>query len=465
MTLNLVDSSKMFDTIVIGGGPAGSTCAYKVASEGNSVLLLEKAKFPRFHIGESMVPYLTKLLEKIGVLDKVKAAGFVKKPGVEFFTEKTGALQRQGFTNLAEGQNSLAFHFNRARFDKLLLEHAEDTGAQVLQEAEVKKLIFEGERIVGVEYEYQGQRHEARARFVVDASGRAGVISKQHFKLRKMNGKLKNVAVFQQYKNVAKENNPTLHKGDFLLSSHEDGWLWGIPIEEDVISVGAVMPLDLLKSSGNPQDIFNAHCKRAPRIMRAIEGATPVFEKPKVELDFCYISEQLAGPGYFVAGDAGCFVDPVFSGGTYISMVCGLKAAEAIHKIIEGKDEKEVRNYFENFCKTGYDSYFRVVYAYYYQFNKDMNRMGLELPGTFRFVLQTFAGDFWGEPDQPVLSYLRSKKEWDTFEQPFERVYNDCPVYPDVRYRAEDLPHLSHPEDFVELIPVEKSEAVVAPVS
>ncbi|MEO0012333.1 MAG: hypothetical protein RLZZ535_722, partial [Cyanobacteriota bacterium] len=163
MTLNLVDSSKMFDTIVIGGGPAGSTCAYKVASEGNSVLLLEKAKFPRFHIGESMVPYLTKLLEKIGVLDKVKAAGFVKKPGVEFFTEKTGALQRQGFTNLAEGQNSLAFHFNRARFDKLLLEHAEDTGAQVLQEAEVKKLIFEGERIVGVEYEYQGQRHEARA--------------------------------------------------------------------------------------------------------------------------------------------------------------------------------------------------------------------------------------------------------------------------------------------------------------
>jgi FADH2-dependent halogenase len=465
MTLSNTTTTMTFDAIVMGGGPAGSTCAYKMAAEGHSVLLLEKSKFPRFHIGESMVPYLTKLLEKIGILDKVKAAQFVEKPGVEFFTGQTGDIRRQSFTNLAEGQNPLAFHFHRARFDDLLLNHAKDTGAKVLEEAEVKKLLFDGERLVGIEYEYQGQRHEARSQFVVDASGRAGLISK-HFNLRKMNEKLKNVAVFQQYKNIVKENNPTLCKGDFLLSSHEDGWLWGIPIEEDMMSVGAVMPLEMLKSS-KPEEIFNEHCDRAPRIKKAIEGATPVFEKLKIELDFCYVSEQLAGPGYFIAGDAGCFVDPVFSGGTYISMVCGLKAAEAIHGIInEGKDEQDIRTYYENFCKTGYDSYFRVVYAYYYQFKRDMNRMGLELPGTFRFVLQTFAGDFWGEPDQPVLSYLRSKKEWDTFKQPFERVYNNCPVYPDVRYRAVDLENIQHPDDFLELMSTETetSEAVVAPV-
>jgi flavin-dependent dehydrogenase len=457
MALNGSGTEKVFDTIVIGGGPAGATCAYKMAAEGHSVLLLERARFPRFHIGESMVPYIVKLLEMIGAHDKVKEAAFIKKNGVEFLTGATGDLRRQNFTNLAEGQIPFAYNFNRARFDNLLLEHAKDTGAQVLQEAEVKKLIFDGERLAGVKYQYQGQRHEVRARFVVDASGRAGLISK-HFNLRKMNSKLENVAVFQHYKDVVKENNPGV-EGDALFSSHEDGWLWGIPLEPNGMSVGAVMPLSILKES-NPQEIFDAHCARSPRIKSAIEGATPVFEKPKVELDFCYFSEQLTGPGYFIAGDAGCFVDPIFSGGVFLSMICGLRAAEAIHQIFEGKDEKEVCTYFENFCKTGYDSYFRVVYSYYYEFDRDLNSMCLSLPGTFRFVLQTLAGDFWGEPDQPVLSYLRSKREWDTFEQPFDPVY-DCPVYPDVHYKAEDLPYLSNPEDF-QSIPEKHKEMTVS---
>ena len=433
-----------YDAIVIGGGPAGSTCAYKLASEGKSVLLLERDKFPRFHIGESMVPYILKLLEMIGALDKVRKAGFVQKNGVEFLTGETNELRRQNFENLAEGQEPHAYNFNRARFDNLLLEHAEETGARVLQEASVKNLLFDGDRIVGVEYQYQGTRYQAKAPYVVDASGRAGVVAKR-LNLRKMNTKLQNVAVFQHFENLKPENNPGT-EGDVLFSSHPDGWLWGIPIEKDVISVGTVMPLELLKQS-DPKTMFTEHLDRAPRIKKTVEGAKASFAKPKVELDFCYISEQFAGPGYFLAGDAACFVDPVFSGGVYISMLCGLKAAEAISQIAAGADETEALTYFENFCKTGYDSYFRVVYSYYYEFNRDMNRMGATLPGTFRFVLQTFAGDFWGEPDQPVLSYLRSKEEWSTFEKPFELTYG-CPVYPDIHYRAEDLANLSDPEDF-----------------
>jgi len=434
----------MFDAIVIGAGPGGTACAYKIAAEGHSVLLLEKAQFPRFHIGESMVPYLIKLLEMIGVHDKIKEAGFIQKNGVEFFTGATGDFRRQNFSNLAEGQIPYAYNFNRARFDNILLEHAKDAGAQVLQEAEVKRLIFDGERLTGVEYQHQGQRRKVHARFIVDASGRAGLISK-HFNLRKMNDKLKNIAVFQHYKGVIQENNLGI-EGDFLGSSHEDGWLWGIPIESDVLSVGAVMPLEVLKQS-NPETVFQTHCDRSPRIKRAIEAAIPVFEKPKVEIDFCYHSEKLTGSGYFIVGDAGCFVDPAFSGGVTLSMNCGLKAAEAINEILAGASEKEKCTYFENFCKTGYDSYFRLVYCFYYEFNRDLNKMGLNLPGTFRFVLQTFVGDFWGKADQPVLSYLRSKTEWDTFKEPFERVYT-CPVYPDAHYKATDLQFLAHPEDF-----------------
>ncbi len=447
MAHNSPVTNQVFDAIVIGGGPAGSTCAYKMAVEGHSVLLLEKAKFPRFHIGESMVSYQTKLLEMMGVLDKIKEAEFVQKSGVEFFTRQTNDLRRQDFNNMAPGQILFAYHFHRARFDKVLLDHAQDTGAQVLQQAEVKKLIFDGERLVGVEYEYQGHRHQAKASYVVDASGRAGLIAK-HFHLRKMNDKLQNVAVFQHYKNVVKENNPGLVEGDFLLSSHEDGWVWGIPIETDMFSIGTVMSLSLLKEN-DPQKIFDTHCSRSPRIMKAIEGAIPVYDKPKIELDYCYHSEQLAGPGYFIVGDAACFVDPLFSGGVYIGMVSGMKAAEAIHNILKGRDEKEARTYFENFCKTGYDSYFRLVYSFYIDFKRDVNRMALELPGGVHFAIQTFAGDFWAEADQPILSYLRSQRKWDTFEQPFEPIY-ECPVYPDpdTHYRATDISKLSTPENF-----------------
>lgn len=444
MTRNSLDKERYFDAIVIGGGPAGSTCAYKLAAEGHSVFLLEKSKFPRFHIGESMVPYLSKLLEMMNVYDKVKESAFVKKTGVEFLTGSTGELQRQSFSYLADGQYKYTNNLNRARFDKILLEHCEDTGAEVLQGADVKKLLLNGEKVTGVEYQYQGQKYIAKAPYVVDASGRAGLVS-NHFKLRKMNSRLENVAVFQHYKDVIQENNPGV-EGDVLFSSHKDGWLWGIPIESDMISVGAVMPLSILKQS-NPEKIFKEHCDRSPRIKSAIKDATAVFDKPKVELDFCYYSEQFSGPGYFIAGDAACFVDPVFSGGVFLSMVCGLKAAEAIHDIYQGRDEQLVRTNFENLCKTGYDSYFRIAYAYYYEFGRDMNRMGVDLPGGARFVLQAFAGDFWADEDQPVMSYLRSKEEWSTFKQPFDIVY-ECPVYPDSHYKASDLLNLASPEGF-----------------
>lgn len=245
--LMITKGATTYDAIVIGGDPTGSTCAYQLAAEGKNVLLLEKAKFPRFHIGESMVPYIVKLLEMIGALDKVEKAAFIQKNGVEFLTGSTGELRRQSFTNVAEGQLTYSYNFNRARFDNILLEHAEESGAQVLEEANVKKILFDGERVTGVEYQHKGKRYQATAPYVVDASGRAGIVAKR-LNLRKMNEKLKNVAVFQHFEHVNSAHNPGV-AGDVLSSSHSDGWLWGIPVEENVISVGAVMPLELLKKA------------------------------------------------------------------------------------------------------------------------------------------------------------------------------------------------------------------------
>ncbi|NET57190.1 MAG: NAD(P)/FAD-dependent oxidoreductase [Symploca sp. SIO2E6] len=429
----LSKNTEKFDAIVIGSGPAGATSAYTLASQGYSVLLLEKVEFPRFHIGESMVPYIVEIFEKIGILDRLESEGFVRKLGVDI-SLSSGELGRANFADLAAGQKPYAFNLERCRFDKILLENAEEAGVRLLQRAEVKDLILDGDRIVGVEYKYQQQNYQAMSPFVIDASGRAGIVAK-HFKLRKMNPKLRNVAIFQQFDNASEENNPAI-EGDLIVGFHPDGWMWQIPLDDKTISVGAVVPQTTFKT-GSPQEIFDAHLSRLPRLKARVQGATPVFEKLKTELDFCYHSERFAGLGYFLVGDAACFVDPQFSGGVYLGMLSGMKAAEAIADIFQGKDEQKAFIDYENFCKTGYDSYYRLIYAFYSCENYNVLKLFQSFPGGYKFMLQTMCGDLWGEPDQPVLSYLRSQEQWATFEEPFETVYG-CPVYPNAGYKVAD---------------------------
>ena len=315
-----------------------------------------------------------------------------------------------------------------------MLEQAESRGAHVLQDAEVKQFLFTGEHMSGVVYKRGERTYEARARFIVDASGRAGLIARQ-FKLRKMNPRLQNMAVFQQYTNLIPENNAS-EEGDLVATSHEDGWIWAIPIQPDLLSVGTVMPAPILKGH-NPQEVFEQHLRRSQRIWPRIQGAAPVFEKVKVESDFCYHTERFAGPGFFIVGDAACFVDPMYSGGLYFAMVSGLKAADMIHEINHGRHEKEAQTWYENFCKTGYDVYFRLVYDYYYALEGVVLRFFDFYPVDVKYVLQTLFGDFWGRPDQPFLQYLRSREGLDTFSTPFE-VTHGCPIYPDVCHKVED---------------------------
>ena len=439
MSSNTQETQEVFDAIVIGGGPAGATCASRMAAQGHTVLLVEKTQFPRFHIGESLVPYLTQAFHMMGLLEQIEHGPFVHKYGVELALQDN-SVRRVEFINVAPGQRPLAFNTDRAALDHVLLEACTRAGGQVRTQAEVQGVLFDGERIAGITYTQGGQNHVARARVVVDASGRAGLIAKQ-FRLRKMNPRLHNVAIFQQFRNLIKENNPS-PEGDLVLSSHPEGWLWGIPLGPDALSLGAVMPAAVLKGR-NPQAVFTEHLSRAPRLLQRVQGARPVFEPIKVESDYCYHAERLAGPGYFIVGDAGCFVDPVFSGGVYLSVVCGMKAAEVIDEILRGGDETKARTYFENFCKTGYDSYFRLVYAFYESCANDIGRiLYFFSPGNFPFFLQTMCGDFWGRPDQPVLHFLRARPEWATFAEPFELIY-ECPIYPETCYTVENMamPH------------------------
>jgi FADH2-dependent halogenase/halogenation protein CepH len=300
--------------------------------------------------------------------------------------------------------------------------------------ARVNGLIYDGAHVHGVKYMHSGEVHAATARFVIDASGRAGVVA-HHFGLRRHNSRLRNMGIYQFYEDLIPENNPSRVE-DAVFSTHEQGWMWCFPVSLERVSVGAVMPVERLKGQ-DPTLVFQEALERAPRVSSRIRGAKPVFDSLQVESNFCYHSETLSGPGFFLVGDAACFGDPMLSGGVYLAVVTGMKAAEAVDRILNGHDEIATHKFFNNFCKTGYDTYFRFLYAYYLECRGDLFCLLGQLAGGLPFTLQTVVGDYWGQPDQPFLAYIRSKPEWQTFEKPFELVYG-CPLYPDAYYKVGD---------------------------
>jgi FADH2-dependent halogenase len=421
----------LYDAIVIGGGPAGSTFGTMMARMNRSVLVLERDHFPRFHIGESLLPYMARLLDQLGLLEQAKQQGFVKKRGAEF-TDVEGNFRRVDFAAQGKGWVPDTFQVERAHFDQFLLEHAMDSGAEVLQEAKVKQLLFKGEQVIGVEYEKNGETRRVYARYVVDASGRFGVIARQ-FKLRKVNERLKMVAVFRHFDQFDEANNPGV-EGDIQIGSHKDGWVWAIPIRDDAISIGTVTHITNLKQS-TPKDIFETYHQRIPRIVQRIQGARPITDY-QVESDFCYHADQIVGPGWLMIGDSGCFVDPIYSGGVYLAMVTGIKAAETVDQVLnEEKAEAEAMKWYSDFYKTGYDCYFRLIYAFYesgFSFKKYLESIPVEFDEAWSHRL--LCGDFWSRQN-PLTQYLRSQDKWRTFE-PFEVQYG-CPVYPEEQYERE----------------------------
>lgn len=442
------------DVIIIGGGPAGSTAAITLAQKGLSVLLLERSRFPRFHIGESMLPYTTRLLEQLGILGVIESQNFVLKWGAEFAGVR-GDSKRVDFTDLGSGYIHYTFQVERACFDNALLACAKEAGVQVLEEASVIRPLLEQGRVVGVEYEYRGQKQTEYASYVIDASGRAGVIA-NFFKLRKPIPRQRMVAVFKHFGNYSEYNHPG-YAGDIQVGNHEQGWVWAIPIRKDTISIGTVTRAEFIKAS-SPEEIFERHIRRIPRIQQRMAGTTHLG-RAKTESDYCYYVDTAVGPGYFLVGDTGCFVDPIFSGGVYLAMTTGRRAAESIAAILSRDlSYEDAAQHYENFYKTGYDCYFRVMYAFYesnFNFAEEIanmspdyvpsqdkpepllagipfNRARYGVKFSRKWLARLLSGDLWSMHN-PLTRFLRSVSAWDTFA-PFEPTFG-CPVYPE-----NDLP-------------------------
>ncbi|TMR02588.1 NAD(P)/FAD-dependent oxidoreductase [Actinomadura soli] len=443
-----------YDAIVIGGGPSGSSYAMTLSRKGHSVLLLERETFPRFHIGESLLTYTADVLDQLGLLDRVRASGFVVKKGIEL-TGTDGHFRRLDLGQIGDDLRGWTLHVERADFDKILLDAAaEEPNATVLQEARVTGLIRDGERIDGVRYTHRGEKHAATARIVVDASGRAGVIARA-LDLRRTDDELKMAAVFKHFGGVDERKNPAT-QGDIQLGLHDDGWLWAIPIRPDTMSVGAVVPASILRAS-RPEEVFEEHLSRIPRIRQRIEGTTVVRDLTG-ENNFEYHCDTLAGPGYFIIGDAGCFTDPVFSGGVLLALSTGRRAAEECALILSGESsEAEAGDRYQSFFKTGYETYYRLIRAVYdnryptagkeLRFVPAENEARLTGAGWWgiqerlratsggpfdtkeeiehKWLVRALNGDFWSD-DNRFFERLREEKEWTLFEG-YEPMYG-CPV-------------------------------------
>jgi flavin-dependent dehydrogenase len=352
------DPPVMTDILVIGGGPAGSTAATLLARKGFSVTLLERERFPRFQVGESLLPYNNDLFERLGVTVPLSQGTFTPKYGAGFVTAD-GAL---GYTfrfreNLPEAYHS-AYQVKRAEFDELLLRNASSSGVDVREGMAVTAVDLDDPSRAAVTCA-NGERFEAR--FVVDASGHGAFLGNRLGR-RKDVEELQKVAVFAHYKNVPRPEGRDA--GNTIIVVLRDAWFWLIPVSADTMSVGLVVGRDHLRGCGlSPEELLEQTIAGAPYLaerMKDAERVSPVY----VRRDFSFTMTRRTGKNFALAGDAAGFLDPIFSTGVFIAMKSADMVADAVEERLRRGSMRLLRSYERSF-QGAMDKYFRFIANFY----------------------------------------------------------------------------------------------------
>jgi flavin-dependent dehydrogenase len=367
-----------YDVAIIGGGPAGSTAACILAKHGRKVVLFEREKFPRFHIGESLLPYSMTAFERLGVQHKLAAISMEKIGGEVASacgTRKVRFYFRTGF-RLTQTRS---YQVKRADFDKILLDHAGEQGAEVHQEAKVDKVDFAPDSVT-LDVNLNGVAKRFSARYVIDCSGRNSVIASQ-FQLRQSIDDLKKFSVFAHFENVPLRDREELNLTRLIRGG--DFWFWMIAVSETRVSIGVVTDTARFRELKlTPEEALDYFINGSPEMRERMAGAQRVSQVYSIS-DYSYLNSRFTGDRWMLAGDAAGFIDPIFSTGVFLAILSGEQCADALNIILDNPRKKAaLYKAYESHLRAVMKKYLRFIKAWYRPefievFTNPVERLGL----------------------------------------------------------------------------------------
>ena len=398
------------DVIVIGGGPSGSTVSALLAEYGHKVLLVEREPFPRYHIGESLIPYTWFTLNRLGVVDWLRTSACPKKYSVQFVSITGKVSQPFYFFQTIKHECSQTWQVWRDEFDGMLLDNARSKGVEVRQ-GSVREVVMEGSRVVGVRMdEKDGAKGvERRARVVVDASGRDSLLSRK-FGWKDKDPDLNKIAVWSYWEGAKRD--PGLDEGATTVAYvPQKGWFWYIPMAGNIVSVGIVgEPGYLYRDTRDPDEIYHREIRDCTWIREHVEVGTQC--KPvRVTGEYSYHSKRIGGDGFCLVGDAFAFLDPLFSTGVFLGLKSGEMAADAIHAAFQRGGPVVAADFDEYYTKQRRAVMsFRALVRAFYDLSFSFREFLQVYPHLHASIVDTLVGNVYTDL-QPLFKALEEYKQ------------------------------------------------------